>query len=168
MRYISKYFLSIGIWNVIKLLILITHGCIICSIMTLIKTIEDCQLKHQVNTADCGPSNLKSLHQSRWTGRGIPTTCNSWGSSPGGSPASSPCRYSSTRASPPRAWVCQSRESAADIDSEETFSDCWPLLYYLGQTVVTIVWPLHTIVLHHTIIKGSLETNVLQDSPHTH
>ena len=33
--------------------------------------------------------------------------------------------------------------------------------------MVTIVWPLHAIVLHHTIIKGSLETNVLQDSLHT-
>ena len=40
------------------------------------------------------------------------------------------------------------------------FSDWRPLLYYLGQAVVTIVWPLHAIVLHHTIIKGSLETNV--------
>ena len=40
------------------------------------------------------------------------------------------------------------------------FSDWRPLLYYLGQAVVTIVWPLHAIVLHHTIIKGSLETKV--------
>ena len=125
----------------------------------ILSGLSDCISRHQV----VHNALSKSLPRCCSSDQGSPRTCKCGGSSRAEIPASWPCHCSSTLASPQRARACQFHGSAG-----ETRVILLPknMFHHLGKAVISIVWPLNSIIFHQAVVKGTLKLDKYYQSTH--
>ena len=95
--------------------------------------------------------------------QGSPSSCKCGGSSLAGTEAFWPCHYSSTPASPQLGRVGQFHESEGEIKITHWQ---YTLSYHLWQAMISVMGPLHAVVLHQAVVKSGLKLDIIITRPH--